>query len=136
DDNTKNVLKDNDAKNISENDDAENVTSFNIGIHKKDLNLTNDKELTDRKTKTLSEMTDEEIVPEHDIEEYINDLYRPLFDIVDKEVLMNIDILEGKSSNFKGFDDEYATSAYEDLAKILTYSEYRKEEVIINIHQI
>ncbi|CAG8440673.1 11550_t:CDS:2, partial [Funneliformis mosseae] len=62
-----------------------------------------------------------ETVPKHDIEEYIDDLYRSLLDIVDKEVSINSDILEGESFNFKGFD---TTSAYEDLTKILTHSEY------------
>ncbi|KAF0551526.1 hypothetical protein F8M41_023287 [Gigaspora margarita] len=67
------------------------------------------------------------------------------------------DVLEDMSSEFKGFDGEYgpyfpnftsammfiwitkhmiSTSAYEDLVKILTHSEYRKEDVTTNIRRI
>ncbi|CAG8700082.1 4161_t:CDS:2, partial [Funneliformis caledonium] len=107
DNDVENASEDDDAENVLEDDNAEKVTPFDL-IHN----------------------NDQCYVSEHDIEEYIDDSYRSLLDIVDEEVSMNNDILEGESSNFKGFNGEYATSAYKDFIKILTYSEYRKENRI------
>ncbi|PKC54996.1 hypothetical protein RhiirA1_446940 [Rhizophagus irregularis] len=91
----------------------------------------------------------------------IDDSHRSLLDIVEEDEeddsMNNSDVLEEESSNFEGFDSEYgpyfpnftstmifiwitkhmiSTSAYEDLAKILTHPEYRKEDITKNIRQI
>ncbi|CAG8746635.1 12539_t:CDS:2, partial [Funneliformis caledonium] len=73
------------------------------------------------------------------------------------KILEDYDLLEGESFGFKGFNGKYglyfpnftsamlfvwitkhmiSTSAYEDLAKILTHPEYQKEDVTMNVCQI
>ncbi|CAG8469584.1 1011_t:CDS:2 [Scutellospora calospora] len=80
----------------------------------------------------------------------------PLIDIIEEDPLSD-EILEEKSSEFRGFDGEYgpyfpnftssmlyiwitkhmiSTSAYEDLVKILTHDGFRKEDVIQNIRRM
>ncbi|GES96278.1 hypothetical protein GLOIN_2v1880882 [Rhizophagus clarus] len=55
----------------------------------------------------------------------------------DSGIYDNLDeVLEEFSLDFEGFDGEYATSAYEDLAKILKHPKYQKKDVTTNICQI
>jgi hypothetical protein len=51
--------------------------------------------------------TDDYIMEEEVSIEDIDDSYRPLLDIIEEEVLVNSDVLEKESSDFKGFDGEY-----------------------------
>ncbi|GBC46847.2 hypothetical protein GLOIN_2v1880882 [Rhizophagus irregularis DAOM 181602=DAOM 197198] len=136
---------------IPEYNDTEYISNFrgNTGEAESSSEMTNE-------TLTLATDTTEEILMKN-----IDDSHRSLLDIVEEDEeddsMNNSDVLEEESSNFEGFDSEYgpyfpnftstmifiwitkhmiSTSAYEDLAKILTHPEYRKEDITKNIRQI
>lgn len=84
------------------------VIPFNFNIPENestDENLSN-KDPTNDFNDDYSMDIDNYIIEEGSIED-IDNTYRPLLDVIEEEVLVDNDVLEEESSDFKGFDGEY-----------------------------
>ncbi|CAG8724668.1 2397_t:CDS:2 [Funneliformis caledonium] len=160
-DNVEDVLYDNVSEHINTESVAstEDVLYDNVSeyINTKSITLVIEEEL---KVKSSNSYISSEITINKNFDEQMQDYqfpYKLLLNTKEEEFFEDYDLLEKESSDFKGFDREYdlyfpnftsailfiwitkhmiSTSAYEDLFKILTHSEYRKEDLTANICQI